>query len=154
MPAGASDSSGAFCIRYNLLMVSEDTDSHSAPATENRVFVNDDDIIEFDVIGDQTPKSVIIMGETAGKLARQQWADGKRALMLDDLRKIGNWAPGTLRRVITIAKTISYDKLAMVSGQYGVKAGSNFVLMAIGKYNKVRFFEDRDAATKWLKKDD
>ena len=119
--------------------------------SKNRVYVTDDDIVELIVVGDQTVDSVHAMGDRAGELGRKQWADGKPSLLLDNLNQMGNVPPNVLSHVIQIARKLNYDKLAMVSGNKIIKATSNTVLAAIGKLGKVRFFDNRDAAVKWLK---
>lgn len=122
-------------------------------AAKNHVYINDDDIVELVVVGNQTVESVQKMGEEAARLARKQWASGKPALFLDNLFHVGNVPPRALRRVTQLGKTLQYDKLAMVSDKRVIIAMSNMVLRAIGKLGDVRFFKSRAEAIEWLKRE-
>lgn len=121
--------------------------------SKNRVYVNEDDVVELVVVGNQTVESINKMGEEAGRLGRQQWADGKPSLFLDNLFDVGKVGPSGMRTVIHLGKTLKYDKLAMVSNKRAIIATSNVVLRAIGKLGEVRFFDNREDAVKWLKQD-
>ena len=89
----------------------------------------------------------------------QAWAEAlaqdvreheKPALMLDNLLKMGNVPKNARQKVIERAKTIGYDKLAMVGNSLSMRLSANLVLQAIGRGGKVRYFENYEEAVKWL----
>lgn len=117
---------------------------------QNSVFLREDDIIEIQVVGDQTSPSVKQMGETAIDLAVHLRAAGKPVLILDDLRQIGSVTPDGRHAVVTLAKTIDYDRLVMVGNGSLLRLGANLMLRAVGKAEKIKYFEDYEAAVHWL----
>lgn len=117
----------------------------------NKVYVNDDEIIEIEVIGDQNAASVELMGRQADALITQMKAVGKPCLILDNLLQIGKVGPEARHMVVDLAKRLDYDRAAML-GQGGLMSfGANLMLRATGKTYKVRYFDNREEAIKWLK---
>jgi len=116
----------------------------------NQVFINNKDIIEILVVGDQTVASVKIMGEQAIALAREQTASGKRALILDNLLHMGTVPTDARKLVLDLVKSGDYEKLAMLGNDTVLRLGANLILQATGRGNKVRYFENRDACEAWL----
>lgn len=116
----------------------------------NRVYLNKDDIIEIEVIGDQTVSSVELMGRQIDALITQMKAIGKPCLLLDNLLQIGRADPEVRRVVVELAKNLDYDRAAMV-GQGGLmRFGTNLMLRATGKAYKLRYFDNREEAVLWL----
>jgi hypothetical protein len=119
--------------------------------TNNKVFFNQNDIIEIIVDGDQTVESVMAMADEAEELLAQRKDQGKPTLVLDNLLRIGNVPPEARKKVVERAKTLEYDKLAFVGKGRVLRFGSNLILQAIGKGDKLKYFDDYDAAIAWLK---
>jgi hypothetical protein len=117
----------------------------------NQVFINDHDIIEIIVDGDQTIKSVQAMGDDANKLIAQYRKQGKRPVVIDNLSKIGKVPSDARKRVVEIAKAMKCDKLAMYGNNVVLKFGANLLLNAIGRAGQVKYFDDYDKAIDWLK---
>ena len=117
----------------------------------NRVFINEHDLVEIIVSGDQTVNSVQTMADKAQQLGMRQRQAGKGALVLDNLLGMGNVPPKARQRVVELAKTMDYDKLAMVGKGTVLRLGTNLMLQATGKGQRVRYFEDYDKAVEWLK---
>ena len=118
---------------------------------KNRVFINEHDLVEIIVSGDQTVKSVELMATEAVKLGESQRSAGKQVLILDNLLQIGDVPPEARKRVVELAKTMKYDKLAMVGKGTVLKLGTNLMLHATGKGHRVKYFDDYDKAVSWLK---
>ena len=116
----------------------------------NKVFINDDGLIEIIVNGDQTAASVQAMGDEAMALARKLKKDGKPALLLDNLLIMGKVPPEARRLVAELIKSSDYDRLAMLGHGTALRLGANLILQATGKGNRVKDFEDRKKATDWL----
>ncbi len=117
----------------------------------NKVYVNSDEVIEIEVIGDQNVASVELMGREINTLITQMKAVGKPCLLLDNLLQIGKVGPEARRKVVELAERLDYDRAAML-GQGGVmRFGANLMLRATGKTYKIQYFDSREQAIKWLK---
>ncbi len=117
----------------------------------NKVYVNSDEIIEIEVNGDQNAASVELMGRQINTLITQMKSVGKPCLLLDNLLQIGKVGPEARRLVVDLATRLDYDRAAML-GQGGVmRFGANLMLRATGKGYKIKYFDSREAAIKWLK---
>jgi hypothetical protein len=116
----------------------------------NRVFLNDNRIIEIVVDGDQTRESVQKMGDEAFALSRQHRAQGKKTLLLDNLLLMGSVPPDARKLVVELIKSHEYDKLAMVGSGGILKLGANLMLQATGKGAKVKYFDHYETAVSWL----
>lgn len=119
----------------------------------NKVFVNNQGIIEIHVVGDQTPESVRMMGAEAMHLAECQRQAGKPVVLLDNILQMGQVPPEGRKVVVEYGKKINYDRLAMVGKGAVLKIGANLLLQAVGKSGKVRYFEDEATAKRWLLSD-
>jgi hypothetical protein len=120
---------------------------------KNKVFINEDSLVEIQVIGDQTVESVKAMGEQALQLSLKQRAAGKRALILDNLLQMGSHVPPEARKtVVELIKSYDYDKLAMLGKGGVLRFGANLMLQATGKGARVKYFDDREKCVAWLLK--
>ncbi|HSX04953.1 MAG TPA: hypothetical protein VLF69_00600 [Candidatus Saccharimonadales bacterium] len=117
---------------------------------QNKVFINEDGIIEICVIGDQTVDSVQAMGDRTMVLAAKQTAAGKPALILDNLLQMGMVPAEARKRVVDLVKSNDYDKLAMLGNDPVLRFGANLILQATGKGSRVKYFEDRSKCIEWL----
>jgi len=118
---------------------------------KNHVFINDAGIIEIVVSGDQTVESIDAIGNEAERLVRQRRKEGKPALVLDDVLLIGSVPAEARQRVVELAKSVNYQKFAMVGKGTTIKMAANLLLQAIGKARKVKYFDDYSQAVEWLK---
>ena len=116
----------------------------------NRVFINDQDIIEIQVVGDQTVESVQAMGDGALELAAQQRTAGKPVLLLDNLLAMGAVPTAARKLVVDLVKSNDYDKLAMLGSDKVLRIGANLLIQATGRASRVKYFEDRTACETWL----
>ena len=118
----------------------------------NKVFLNDDDIVEIHVVGDQTHDSVMAMGAATEKLLTKLAAQNKIGLILDDITALGATDTAARQTVSQLARTLPFAKTAMVGdGGKLIRVGTEFLLQAIGMGSKIKYFENRDDAIKWLK---
>lgn len=117
----------------------------------NKVFINKDGLVEIQVIGDQTVESVQAMGAEALRLALEQRAAGKRALIFDNLLQMGQNVPPEARKVVVeLIKSYDYDKLAMLGKGSVLRFGANLMLQATGKGARVKYFDDQEKCVAWL----
>lgn len=117
----------------------------------NKVFINNDGVIECQVIGDQTLQSVTAMGEEIGSLAARLDAERRPLLVLDDISHIGSVPPDARKKVIQFVKTVKYNRLAMFGGNGLIRVGANLILRASGKSKKLKYFTNRSQAIVWLR---
>jgi len=117
----------------------------------NKVYTNGHGVIEIEVIGSQTVASIDAMGEEVLRLVNEYRKAGKPVLVLDNLFQMGEVPTEGRQRVVALGKEIDYDKLAMVGSSGMLRLGANLMLHAVGKADKVKYFDDYDAAVHWLK---
>ncbi len=118
---------------------------------KNKVFLHKDGYIEIQVRGDQTVASVQTMGEASRLLGVSRRAEGRPALVLDNLLEIGAVPVEARQPVMELVKSTDYDKLAMLGSGGMLKLGANLILHATGRGSRVRYFDDRAKAIIWLK---
>lgn len=117
---------------------------------ENKVFLRPDGIIEIQVVGVQNAASVELMGRKTSVLLSQRRAQGKPCLVLDDLLQIGEVDGEGRKKVVDLGKRLDYDKLAMAGNGALLRIGSNLMLHAIGRSDKIKYFGSREEAVQWL----
>lgn len=117
----------------------------------NSVVLGDDGIILIKVEGDQTEESVNVMGRQVEACLAKLAEQNKPGLVIDDITKLGATNIPARQTVAMYARTLPYKKLAMLGdGNTAMRVGTNLLLKAIGMGSKVKYFEDRAEATKWL----
>jgi hypothetical protein len=118
--------------------------------TVNRVYLNNDQIIEIEVVGDQNLASVELMGRQADTLITQMKAVGKPCLLLDNLLQMGHVDAEARKLVVELSKRLDFDRAAMLGASGVMQFGTNFMLRASGRGYKLRYFSNRDEAVAWL----
>lgn len=119
---------------------------------ENTVAINDDDIIEIKVVGNQTVQTVTEMGKTTETLIGNFRRSAKPVLILDNLVEIGSVSPEARNLVVELGKKLDYDRLAFLGRSGILRFGSNLILQAMGRGDKLKYFDDRNKAIAWLKR--
>jgi hypothetical protein len=117
---------------------------------KNKVFINELDVIEAIVNGDQTPESINKMFDMADMLCEELRAAGKPVVTLDSLLLMGNVSVEGRKVVVERLKSMPYDRFAFLSKDRVVRLGANLILQATGQGGKVKFFDDYDQAINWL----
>ena len=116
----------------------------------NRVFINDQGVVEIRVVGDQTVDSVQVTGDRARELALQQREQGGPALILDNLLEMGQVPAEARKLVVELVKSSDYDKLAMLGSGGALRFGANLMLQATGRGSRVKYFDDAEKCMAWL----
>lgn len=118
---------------------------------ENRVFLGEKGFIEVHVVGDQTEESVQEMGDEIISLLDALRAQHKQVLILDDITAMKDVTKEGRQRVVSLAKTLDYDKAAMLgTNNTLLRLGTNLMLRATGRGAKVKYFDKRKDAINWL----
>jgi UDP-N-acetylmuramyl pentapeptide synthase len=117
---------------------------------DNQVFVNDQDIIEIQAVGDQTTASIQAMGDRAHELALEHVKAGKRVIFLDDLLRLGTVPEEARDLVADLVKAGEFEKFAMLGTGEELRAEAEELLQETGRGSHVKYFEDREACITWL----
>ena len=118
---------------------------------KNQVSISDD-IIEVQVVGDQTYDSVMAMGKEVQEALETMSATGQPGLILDNLTQMGLTDTPARQAVSQLARSLKYKKVAMVTQpSILMRYGTKLLLQAIGMGSKIKYFESREAALRWLK---
>lgn len=119
---------------------------------DNKVFINDQGLLEIHVVGDQTYDTVMQMGQEMKRLIAELESQHKPVLVLDDVTRMERTNTGARQAVNHIARTFSYKKAAMVGSSAPLmRYGTMLLLQAIGMGQKIKYFDDQQAAIDWLK---
>lgn len=117
---------------------------------QNKVYVDSDNIITIEVVGDQTTESVTQMGRHVEGLITEQRKLGKPSLILDNLLGAGTVGAEARQQVVDLAKRLDYDRAAMVGKGGIMKFGTNLMLRATGRSYRAKYFENEAEARRWL----
>lgn len=117
---------------------------------DNKVFFKDKDIVEIQVVGDQDEETITQMGRDVSILLAKQRTEGRKCLVLDDLLRIGEVTAEGRQKVVNLGKSLDYDRLAMVGGNALLRISANLMLHAVGRAGKIRYFQNREGALRWL----
>lgn len=117
---------------------------------QNNVFLNNDNIIEVAVVGDQTAETIQAMGNDIEALATSLANDGQQVLILDDIQKMGTVSKEGRDLVIALGKKLHYQRLAMVGKPGLLRFGTNLLMQAMGRGNQLHYFDNRPEAIAWL----
>ncbi|MDB5179329.1 MAG: hypothetical protein JWN01_1272 [Patescibacteria group bacterium] len=116
----------------------------------NKVYLDNDGLLQIWVIGDQTAESVREMGEKASIYSAQLRSQGRPVLVLDNLIKMGGTTSGARKEVARIARTLDFDRAVMVGDSSALmRYGTNLMLRAIGRGN-TRYMSNLAVARHWL----
>jgi hypothetical protein len=116
----------------------------------NKVYIDDEHVAVCVVDGDQTLSSVTAMGNQIKDALAQLKAQQKPVLLVDDIRTIGKVPPSARDMVVSLAKTLQYDRLAMLGKGGVLRFGANLLIRASGRGKKMHYFTDEQQARKWL----
>ena len=120
---------------------------------KNKVWINQDGLIEVDVVGDQTPDTVRQMSDEVMILAGELRLQGKEVFVLDDISRMSlKQPPAVAREVGAQAKRIQFTRLALLgSGNALLRYGTNFIIRGLGMPKTMKYFTDRPTAERWLR---
>lgn len=117
---------------------------------QNRVFLNDQNFIEIQVVGAQTEDTIRAMGSEVERLMAALVSQNQPVRLLDDLTRLTQ-ADGPARSLLVeLGKQFNYDKFAMFGGNKLIRLGSNLLFRAIGKGKELHYFSTRSEAVDWL----
>lgn len=118
---------------------------------KNSVILNKDGIIEITVVGDQDASSVTEMVGQARTLLEELGKKGKKQLILDDITGMGVTNIEARKAVNKAAHDLPFKRCVLLGdGSVLMRVAANLLLHGIGQGGKIRYFEDREKAVRWL----
>jgi hypothetical protein len=120
-----------------------------------KTFFNPSGFVEQHFIGIQTPESVIAAVDELVKRAKNLKDKGQQAMILvcvEEVPKIdisGKMA-GARKQAVAAMRSAEYDRIA-IYGNTAVQILVNTLVLISGKRDKIRVFDNRVDALRWLK---
>jgi len=116
----------------------------------NKVYLGEDGIIHHVYDGDQTYSILQKDVEKIIDLLKQRRLEKKPAKVLGDYTKIGKADSSARQAASEALKNADYDKLALFGTNIFHTVAANLIIIASGKSKKVKVFQTREKAIKWL----
>ena len=119
-------------------------------AMSNRIFLNQDSIVEAVIEGEQTFMTFDNLTTDAQDLLTQLQKEGKPRLGLIDVTNQKNFTPDTNRAAMQILEALNYDKVAIFGAKTLLTEVTKAIILAMGKAENTKIFKDRESAVAWL----
>lgn len=119
--------------------------------TNNKVFLGEDGFVHVVAEGDQNYDALFDVGEKMKELSDQLRKQNKPIYFLIDASKVRGQDSSARRRTKEVFESIPFEKAAIFGLNLFVTNVGRFVMMAIGKTQKVKFFSTEEKAVRWLK---
>jgi hypothetical protein len=116
----------------------------------NRIFLNQDSIVEAVIEGEQTFMTFDNLTTDAQDLLTQLQKEGKPRLGLIDVTNQKNFTPDTNRAAMQILEALNYDKVAIFGAKTLLTEVTKAIIIAMGKAENTKIFKDRESAVAWL----
>lgn len=117
----------------------------------NLVNLGEDGIIYDIMEGDQPAEAVSENNAQVASFVNKLKAEGKPALVLVDLSKVGKQDTASRVAAKEFITEIEFDRLAAFGANMLIKQLVNLVIFASGQGQRVRYFDSKDEALVWLK---
>lgn len=119
--------------------------------SKDTVFLDKAGIVNVLLEGKQTYQAIRHASDEMDALSSKLRREGKPVYVLVDISKMGGHDSGARREGYERLFTIYYDKFAMFGGGLFLKSVANLVVKATKLGNKVKVFNTREEAIRWLK---
>lgn len=116
----------------------------------NRIFMNDDEIIEVIIEGDQTYMTFENLRYDAMDMISRLQKEGKPRRGLININKLGKFNADSNRAAMEILESLNYDKVAIFGANTILTEVTKAIILAMGKGDTTRIFANREAALEWL----
>jgi len=116
----------------------------------DRIFLNDEGLIEVQVEGDQTYMTFENLKPDATELLNKLQQAGKPRLGLIDISKQGKFSADSNRAAMEVLESLNYDKLAIYGGNAITTEVSKAIVLAMGKSGNTKVYQKREEAVNWL----
>ncbi|MEI6249073.1 MAG: hypothetical protein WCP00_00535 [bacterium] len=116
----------------------------------DRIFLNEEGLIEVQVEGDQTYMTFENLKPDATELLNKLQQAGKPRLGLIDISKQGKFSADSNRAAMEVLESLNYDKLAIYGGNAITTEVSKAIVLAMGKSGNTKVYQKREEAVNWL----
>ena len=116
----------------------------------DRIFLNEEGLIEVQVEGDQTYMTFENLKPDATELLNKLQQAGKPRLGLVDISKQGKFSADSNRAAMEVLESLNYDKLAIFGGNAITTEVSKAIVLAMGKSGNTIVYQKREEAVNWL----
>ena len=116
----------------------------------DRIFLNEEGLIEVQVEGDQTYMTFENLKPDATELLNKLQQAGKPRLGLIDISKQGKFSADSNRAALEVLESLNYDKLAIYGGNAITTEVSKAIVLAMGKSGNTKVYQKREEAVNWL----
>lgn len=116
----------------------------------DRIFLNEEGLIEVQVEGDQTYMTFENLKPDAIELLNKLQQAGKPRLGLVDISKQGKFSADSNRAAMEVLESLNYDKLAIYGGNAITTEVSKAIVLAMGKSGNTKVYQKREEAVNWL----
>jgi hypothetical protein len=116
----------------------------------DRIFLNEEGLIEVQVEGDQTYMTFENLKPDATELLNKLQQAGKPRLGLVDISKQGKFSADSNRAAMEVLESLNYDKLAIFGGNAITTEVSKAIVLAMGKSGNTKVYQKREEAVNWL----
>jgi hypothetical protein len=116
----------------------------------DRIFLNEEGLIEVQVEGDQTYMTFENLKPDATELLGKLQQAGKPRLGLIDISKQGKFSADSNRAAMEVLESLNYDKLAIFGGNAITTEVSKAIVLAMGKSGNTKVYQKREEAVNWL----
>src|SRR3989344_3727014 len=114
------------------------------------VFLNKDGYIEQIYKGDQDYDTVTSAVRKVNKLIEKLQSEGRSVKVIVNLSEIGKTDSGSREAAVYALKSWYFDKTALYGGNVFINNLANLIIRAARKQKKVKVFNTRREAYKWL----
>ncbi|MEW6468729.1 MAG: hypothetical protein AB1458_07380 [Bacteroidota bacterium] len=119
---------------------------------QNRVYIGQDGFIYHEYVGDQSYDIIQNDIRQILSLIRQLRSERRPVLVLGDYSRIG-YADSSARKAASEAlKDADYDKVALFGTNLFHTMAANLIIIASGKGKKVKVFQSKEKAVRWLRR--
>ena len=116
----------------------------------DKIFLNEEGLIEVQVEGDQTYMTFENLKPDATELLNKLQQAGKPRLGLIDISKQGKFSADSNRAAMEVLESLNYDKLAIFGGNAITTEVSKAIVLAMGKSGNTKVYQKREEAVNWL----
>jgi hypothetical protein len=118
----------------------------------NRIFYNPEGYVEVILEGEQSYMSIANLGPTALEIIEDLQKKGKKRLGIIDISKQQNFSPDSNRAAMEILESFNYEKVAIYGAGRILTEVTKAIILAMGKNDNTKVFNDRESAINWLQK--
>ncbi|MBI3510634.1 MAG: STAS/SEC14 domain-containing protein [Bacteroidetes bacterium] len=126
------------------------SDTATTAIMVNEVFIDHENLIRNIYRGNQDAETVTKMQDDTLLLIDQLAKKNIPVLILTDLQKIGKTNAASRSAANKALKLMVFDKVAIYGANTFLKYVANFIIMASGRSDKVKYFDTEQEAKNWL----